>query len=89
MFAFPISSAALAPGTSHWASPDAWWPVLPLLCLLVLSTGVAVAVLLIHHTVQRPRTLPAQAKLARRYAAGDITEEQYRERLAVLRSHAR
>lgn len=61
-----------------------WWPVFPigfgLLWLLILGGGFY---LLWRRTQSRGGG--AEAVLAERYARGDIDEEEYRERLSVLR----
>lgn len=86
--------ASQLPG--HWASPvawwhgpDVWWPAFPLLWLAVIAIAVAVAFLLIRRTVNTPSSHAAEAILAERYATGDITGDEYRERLAFLRAHGR
>jgi putative membrane protein len=71
------------------ARPGTWWPVVPLLWLVLVMIGVTVAFLLIRRAAQRQSSRAAEEKLAQRYAAGDITEDEYRERLSVLRAHER
>jgi putative membrane protein len=69
----------------HWDGPGPWWPLLPLLWIAVL-----VAVLLSSRRRcgrgRQTGSSSGQARLAERYAAGEIDEAEYRERLAVLRS---
>jgi putative membrane protein len=75
--------------TAHgpWHNGDApgWWPVFPigfgLFWLLVLGGGFY---LLLRRT--RHGGESAEGVLKGRYARGEIDEDEYRERLAVLRS---
>ncbi len=73
---------ALAAG---WHGGHAWGggPLFGLLWLVVLAGLVIGAIYLLR---RRGRTdQGAEAVLAARYARGDISDEEYRERLAVLR----
>lgn len=70
-----------------WHGPGTWWPVSALLWLVLVA--VTVAFLLIRSAAQRQRSRAAEEKLAQRYAAGDITEDEYQERLSVLRVYER
>jgi len=54
---------------------------------VITAVTVTAAFLLMRRTANRPSSHAAEAKLAERYASGDITEDEYRERLAVLRAH--
>jgi putative membrane protein len=73
--------------TAHgpWHDGDApgWWPVFPigfgLFWLLVLGGGF-------YLLSKRTKGGGAERVLAERYARGEIDEEEYRERLAVLRT---
>ncbi|MEV5708273.1 MULTISPECIES: SHOCT domain-containing protein [Actinoallomurus] len=71
-------------GPWHDGGGHGWWPVIPLafglFWLLVLGGG--------GYLLWRRAKSPggAESVLAERYARGEIDEEEYRERLAVLRS---
>jgi putative membrane protein len=69
--------------------PGGWWPIFPILLLLVIGTIITTIVLSRrrHHAWAGPRA--GEAKLAERFAAGEITEQEYRERRAVLREQTR
>jgi putative membrane protein len=74
-----------AHGPWHHGHATGWWPVIPLgfglFWLLVLGGGC--------YLLWRRRPSDgggAEAVLAERYARGEIDEEEYRERLAVLRT---
>ncbi len=64
--------------------PD-WWPVFPILWFLIIVGGIIAAFL--YHRRNREAAGPraGEAVLAQRYAAGEIDEEEYAARLAVLR----
>lgn len=95
MSAFPMSSIGPV-GHRPWIrtgrlAARAWHLVAgcPLLRLVLIMIGVTAAFLLIRSTAQRQRSRAAENKLTQRYAAGYITEDEYRERLSVLRVHER
>lgn len=84
----PAAGRWAGPG-AWWHGPGAWWPALPVLWLAVIAIAITAAYLLIRRATNRPGSHAAEAKLAERYATGDITEDEYRERLVVLRAHDR
>ena len=69
--------------------PGDWWPIFPLIWLL-LAAAIAIA---ITRTRRRNCALAGpragEARLAERFAAGEITEQEYRERRAVLKEQTR
>ncbi len=72
-----------AHGPWHNGDGPAWWPVFPIgfavFWLLVLGGGFLLW--------RRTRSgSGAEAVLAERFARGEIGEDEYRERLAVLRA---
>ena len=67
---------------SGWA-PRPWWP---LLWLLVVGLVVGVTAWVFRRRAPRRE---AEAVLAERYARGDLTDEEYRHRLAVLSGRKR
>ena len=76
-------TTVLAGSAEGW--DHSWWPIWPLLWL-----GVIVALVLLFRrrgwTAARPQSGPERARdiLAERYARGEITSEEYRERLEQL-----
>lgn len=72
-------------GPWHDGGGPGWWPLIPLgfglFWLIVIGGG---GYLLWRRAKSSPAT--AESVLAERYARGEIDEEEYRERLAVLRS---
>ena len=74
---------------AHAGGPGAWWPIFPLLWL-ALFVGVF---FFVGRRFRRGWPGPfagasAESVLAERYARGDISVQEYRERLAVLREGA-
>jgi putative membrane protein len=65
--------------------PGGWWPIFPIFWLLVF-----IAVIVFFATMRRRRwhdwngSRSGHARLAERYAAGEIDEDEYRTRRAVL-----
>jgi putative membrane protein len=67
--------------------PGPWWPIFPLFWVLVW--GVLIFAVFRFRGVRRwQRGHSAEDVLAERYARGEITVEEYRERLGVLKEHA-
>jgi putative membrane protein len=74
-------------GSSDWDHDGAWWLVFPLFWLAVLGTAAWFVV----HTLRRahPSGIErARGILAERYARGEVSGEEYRERLDELSRHA-
>jgi putative membrane protein len=82
----------------HWGA-GAWWPFIPLFWALFWGTLV-VLVLRVrrqgkgpfawarHTTVSPSPTAPAEAILAERYARGEMSDDEYFQRLSVLKGGA-
>ncbi len=64
--------------------PD-WWPVFPILWFLIIVGGIVTAVVVSRRNRAAAGPRAGEAVLAQRYAAGEIDEEEYAARLAVLR----
>jgi putative membrane protein len=62
-----------------WHHGHAWWPLLWLFWLVLIGG------LILLFTRRRRRRPGAEAILAERYARGEISVEEYRERLANLK----
>lgn len=75
----------LATHTDHWE--HGWWPVWPLLWIAVIVTIVWLFKRR-HWSAARPQSGAERARdiLAERYARGEITSDEYRERLDQLDS---
>ena len=82
-----VSSALLA--SDGWHGPGAWWPVIPLLWLLVVVGIVTTFILVGRRRSRLAGARAGESRLAERFAAGEIDEHEYRERLAVLKGQER
>lgn len=72
----------------HWGpagGPPAFWPIFPIAWSLLIAGGIITAIVLARRGGRGAPRREAEARLATRYASGDIGEDEYRERLAVLR----
>ena len=82
-----LPTAALA-ANGHWNGPGPWWPIFPLLWLLfVVALFVTFGFLgrrrwARFHAQSGQRA--GESRLAERYAAGEIDEQEYERRLATL-----
>jgi putative membrane protein len=78
-----------APWHGPWNGPGPWWPLFPFLWLLLLITVVATFGVLGRRRFGRLQAQAGQrageARLAERYAAGEMDEQEYERRLATLR----
>ena len=77
-----ISIAAHDPG--YYNGPGPWWPIFPIFWLVAF-----IAVILFIGTMRRRRwhdhgPSTGRSRLAERFASGEIDEDEYRSRLAVL-----
>jgi putative membrane protein len=79
-----ISTAATV--ADHWDGdrPD-FWPIFPILWFLIIVGGIVTAVVLSRRRQAAAGPRAGETVLAQRYAAGEIDEEEYTARLAVLR----
>ena len=68
----------------HWDGPGGWWPIFPLFWLLVIA-AIVFAVSRSGWRRGRVGTYAGEARLAELFATGEIGEQEYRDRLAVLR----
>jgi putative membrane protein len=70
----------------HWRDerPD-WWPVFPILWFLLIAGGITAAVVISRRNRAAAGPRAGETVLAQRFAAGEIEEEEYAARLAVLR----
>jgi uncharacterized membrane protein len=87
-----ITTLAGGPGPGHgtgWDGPGAWWPVFPIMWFLLLAGAVLFAVLYSRRATRTGPAAAAEARLADRFASGEIGEQEYHERLAVLRDRRR
>ena len=86
LFASDTAQVLLA---NNGDGPGGWWPIFPLLWVLV-AAAIAIA---ITRTRRRNCALAGsragEARLAERFAAGEITEQEYRERRAVLKEETK
>ena len=73
---------------SGFDGPGAWWPIFPLLWFVLIGG-------LIFFLIRRGRPqwrnpgYSGESVLAERYARGEISEQEYRERLSVLKTQSR
>ena len=83
----PLANDAILTAHDGWDGPGPWWPLIPLLWLLVIGTVIFFVARGGRRHWRMSGTRAGEARLAERFAAGEITDEEYRQRLAVLREH--
>lgn len=83
-----LSTQVLA--SDHWNGPGPWWPLIPLfwIAFFLLVLWLLGVVGRRRHSWRRG-SFAGESRLAERYAAGEIDETEYRQRLAVLREKER
>ena len=74
---------------AHGDGRDGWWPVFPLFWLLVVGAIVAAIVLSRRRNSALTGQRAGEARLAERFAAGEIDEQEYRTRRAVLKEQTK
>ena len=78
----------LAERGPEWGAAGGWWPIFPLLWFaLIVGAFFFLGSRMRRGLAQRPFQ-SGEAVLAERYARGEVTEQEYRERLAVLRQRS-
>ena len=84
-----VMAAETLANTGGWNGPGPWWPIFPLFWLLLFG-GIALALFRGRRSWGPPHMRhSAEGLLAERYARGEISDEEYRERLSVLTQHRR
>jgi putative membrane protein len=73
-----------AHGGNGYDGPGGWWPIFPFFWLLVIIGFLAFFATMRrrHRDDHGPST--GRSRLAERFASGEIDEDEYRARLAVL-----
>jgi putative membrane protein len=82
------SAIVLAEHGHEWAAAGGWWPVFPLLWFALILGGFFFFGSRMRRSMQQRPFRSGEAVLAERYARGEVTEEEYRERLKVLKQPA-
>jgi putative membrane protein len=77
--------SVIAGGPGHWDGPGVWWPVFPILWLTLLAAAVVTFVVMARRRSGTAGARAGEARLAELYAAGQITEDEYRQRREILR----
>lgn len=83
-----IVSLGADPGPWSDHHGGGWWPIFPFLWLLVLAGIVALVIWLVRRSGSGPAS-SAETQLAERFARGEIDEQEYQQRLEVLRRNRR
>ena len=83
MVVITMAGEMLANG-ANWG-PGGWWPIFPLFWLLLWGVVIFALVRGRRGWGRWHQGQSAEDVLAERYARGEIAEEEYRERLTVLK----
>ena len=79
------SAILLATQTHEFGAAGGWWPIFPLLWLALIVGGFFFFGSRMRRSAQQHPYRSGEAVLAERFARGEVTEEEYRERLTVLK----
>ena len=79
-----LASPILLAESDHWDGPG-WWIIFPIFWLLFLGAVLCFLIFGRRRDCRMAGGQHGESKLAERFAAGDIGEQEYRERLSVLR----
>lgn len=80
-----LITGPLAAGPWDGDGPPVFWPVFPIAWFLLLSTAAVIGFLVVRRNRAEAPRRAGEARLAEKYAVGEIDAEQYRARLGVLR----
>jgi len=72
--------------SDHWDGPGPWWPIFPILWFLLIAGVITAFVIGGRRRARFSGQRAGERRLAERYAAGEIDEEEYTARRAFLRS---
>jgi putative membrane protein len=80
------ATAATAADKGPWdGDGPAFWPIFPILWILVIAAVIVTAVRFRRRHDAAAPSRAGEARLAEMFAAGEVSEEDYRTRRAVLR----
>ena len=83
-----VGPGGVGPG-NHWDGPGWWWPIFSILWLLFLIAIITTFGFLgrrrWRHMEGYAGRRAGEARLAERYASGEIDEQEYQRRLETLR----
>ena len=80
-----LMNDAIITANDGWDGPGAWWPIFPALWLIVIAGIVTTVVLVGRRNRRMVGRRAGEARLAELFASGEITDDEYRHRLTVLR----
>ena len=69
----------------HWDGPGPWWPVFPIIWVVIVIGAIVAFTVLGRRRRWAVGAQTGEARLADRYAAGEIDDAEYEERLATLK----
>jgi putative membrane protein len=81
-----ITTTSVAGGPWSGDGPPAFWPIFPIAWFLFLITVAVVGVIIVRRNRAEAPRRAGEGRLAEKYAAGEINDEEYRTRLGVLRN---
>jgi uncharacterized membrane protein len=85
MFTDIITADVIAQSADHWDRPG-WWPIFPIVWLLIIAGIITLFAINARRRALYSGPRAGERRLAERYADGEIDEDEYRARRAVLRS---
>lgn len=84
-----MDSAILLANHGHeWGAAGGWWPIFPLLWFALIVGALFFFGARMRRGMRNHPFHSGEAVLAERYARGEVTEDEYRERLAVLKQRS-
>ncbi len=79
-----LTTLAAHAGPGYHDGPGAWWPIFPIFWLVAFIAVIAFVTTMRRRRWQDCGPSTGRSRLAERFAAGEIDEDEYRSRLAVL-----
>ena len=81
-----VTTTSVAAASWNGDGPPAFWPIFPIAWFLVLVTAGVVGFLVVRRNRAEAPRRAGEARLAEKFAAGEIDVDEYRTRLGVLRN---
>jgi putative membrane protein len=88
MFTDIIATDVIVQNADQWDRPG-WWPIFPIVWFLIVAAIITLVAINARRRMLYSGPRAGERRLAERYADGEIDEEEYEARSAVLRSHHR